>query len=307
MSDLTGSFENSNSKPLSLEAHAAAELDRSNRAARRPRRASSLGQILSNSLIVSQRGPIALLRLSRPSKRNALDPATIAGIEAFFSDPPEGVRVIIVYGEGKHFSAGVDLSALTDVRAQASLRFSRACHRAFDRIENSEVPVIAVMQGAVIGLGLELASAAHIRIAERSGYYALPEAGLGIFVSGGGAVRIPRLVGMPRMADMMLTGRTYSADEGLPLGFSQYVVEDGQGITKALELAEKVAANTVLSNFAVLQALPRIARADTEGGALAESLMAALTLTDEEANARLDAFLKKQSPKVTHSGNGGEQ
>ncbi len=307
MSDLTGSFENSNTKPLSLEAHAAAELDRSNRVARRSRRASSLGQILSNGFIVSQRGPIALLRLSRPAKRNALDPATIAGIEAFFSDPPEGVRVIIVYGEGKHFSAGVDLSALTDVRAQASLRFSRACHRSFERIENSEVPVIAVMQGAVIGLGLELAAAAHIRIAERSAYYALPEAGLGIFVSGGGAVRIPRLVGMPRMADMMLTGRTYSADEGLSLGFSQYVVEDGQGITKALELAEKVAANTVLSNFAVLQALPRIARADTEGGALAESLMAALTLTDDEASARLEAFLNKRSPKVTHSSNGGGQ
>jgi enoyl-CoA hydratase/carnithine racemase len=302
MSDLAGSFEDPNAKPLSLEPHAVAELDRSNRAAaRRTRRASSLGQILSNSLIVSQRGPIALLRLSRPAKRNALDLATIAGIEAFFSDPPEGVRVIIIYGEGKHFSAGVDLSALTDVRAQASLRFSRSCHRAFDRVENSEVPVIAVIQGGAIGAGLELAAAAHIRIAERSAYYALPEAGLGIFMTGGGAVRIPRLVGMPRVADMMLTGRTYGADEGLQLGFSQYVVEDGQGISKALELAEKVAANTALSNFAVLQALPRIARADTEGGALAESLMAALTLTDDEANARLDAFLKKRSPKVTHS------
>src|SRR5215470_6189459 len=153
MSDLAGSFENSNTKPLSLEAGAAVELDRSTRATQRTRRASSLGQILSNSLIVSRRGSIALLRISRPGKRNALDPATIAGIEAFFSDPPEGVRVIIVYGEGKHFSAGADLAALTDARAQASLRFSRSCHRAFDRVENSEVPVIAVIQGGAIGAG----------------------------------------------------------------------------------------------------------------------------------------------------------
>ena len=106
MSDLTGSFENSNTKPLSLEGHVTTALDRSNRNVRRGRRASSLGQILANSLIVSQRGPIALLRLSRPAKRNALDAAMIAGIEGFFSDPPEGTRAIIVYGEGKHFSAG---------------------------------------------------------------------------------------------------------------------------------------------------------------------------------------------------------
>jgi len=307
MPDLTGSLENSHTKPLSLDAHAAAELDRANRNGRRSRRASSLGQILANSLIVSQRGPIALLRLSRPAKRNALDATMIAGIEGFFSDPPEGTRAIIVYGEGKHFSAGADLAALAEIRAQASIRFSRSFHRAFDKVEHSEIPVIAVLQGAVIGGGLELAAAAHIRVAERSAYYALPEAGLGIFVGGGGAVRIPRLIGAARMVDMMLTGRTYGAEEGVPLGFSQYVVDDGQGITKALELAEKIAANPLLSNFAVLQALPRIARADPDSAFLTESLMAALAISDDDAKARLEAFFRKRTHKVTHSSNGGAQ
>jgi enoyl-CoA hydratase/carnithine racemase len=77
---------------------------------------------------------------------------------------------------------------------------------------------------------LELAAAAHIRVAERSAYYALPESTRGIFVGGGGAVRIPRLIGTTRMIDMMLTGRTYSAEEGLSLGFSQYLVDDGHGL-----------------------------------------------------------------------------
>src|SRR6516164_3553694 len=132
--------------------------------------------------------------MSRPSKRNALDAAMLAGIEGFFSDPPEGTRAIIIYGEGKHFSAGVDLAALGEIHGyEDSIRFSRAFHRAFDRIENSEIPVIAVMQGAVIGGGLELAAAA----------------------------RIPRLIGATRMTDMMLTGRTYTAEEGMPLVFSQ--------------------------------------------------------------------------------------
>jgi (methylthio)acryloyl-CoA hydratase len=308
MSDLAGSFENSNTSPLSVDAHAAAELDRSSRAARRTRRASSLGQILANSLIISQRGPITLLRMSRPSKRNALDAAMLAGIEGFFSDPPEGTRAIIIYGEGKHFSAGVDLAALSEIHGyEDSIRFSRAFHRAFDRIENSEIPVIAVMQGAVIGGGLELAAAAHIRVAERSAHYALPEAALGIFLGGGGAVRIPRLIGASRMTDMMLTGRTYTAEEGLPLGFSQYVVDEGQGIAKALELAEKVAANAVLSNFAVLHALPRIARMDPDGGFLLESLMAAVTTSDDEAKARLDAFFKRRAVKDVDCPNGNDQ
>jgi len=307
MSDLTGSFENSSTKSLSLDGHATTALDRSNRNSRKSRRASSLGQILANNLIVSQRGPIALLRLSRPAKRNALDAAMIAGIEGFFADPPEGTRVIIVYGEGKHFSAGADLAALMDFGVEGSLRFSRSFHRAFDKIENSEVPVIAVLQGGVIGGGLELAAAAHIRIAERGAYYALPESALGIFVGGGGAIRIPRLIGTTRMVDMMLTGRTYSAEEGLPLGFSQYVVDDDQGIARALELAEKIAGNAPLSNFAVLQALPRIARAEPDTAFLTESLMAALTIVDDDAKVRLEAFFRRRAAKVTHSQDGGEE
>jgi (methylthio)acryloyl-CoA hydratase len=308
MSDLNGSFENSGAKALSLDGHAATALGGANRNSRnnKGRRASSLGQILANSLIVSQRGPIALLRLSRPAKRNALDAAMIAGIEGFFSDPPEGTRAIVVYGEGKHFSAGADLATLMEANVESSLRFSRSFHRAFDKIENSEVPVIAVLQGGVIGGGLELAAAAHIRIAERSAYYGLPESALGIFVGGGGAIRIPRLIGTTRMTDMMLTGRTYNAEEGLPIGFSQYVVDEGQGIAKALELAEKIAANPPLSNFAVLQALPRIARAEPDSAFLTESLMAALTIVDDEAKERLESFFRNRAAKAANSTDGNE-
>jgi enoyl-CoA hydratase/carnithine racemase len=104
------------------------------------------------------------------------------------------------------------------------------------------------------------------------------------------------------MTDMMLTGRTYSAEEGLSLGLSQYVVDDGQGVAKALELAEKIAGNAPLSNFAVLQALPRIARAEPDGAYLTESLMAALTIVDDEAKARLDTFFRDRAAKHAASG-----
>jgi enoyl-CoA hydratase/carnithine racemase len=161
------------------------------------------------------------------------------------------------------------------------------------------VPVIAALRGGVIGGGLELAASAHIRVAERNSYYALPEGARGLFVGGGGAVRVPRLIGTSRMIDMMLTGRIYSAEEGVSLGFSQYVVDDGFGLAKAIELAEQVATNTTLSNFAITQALPRIAGSNPDSGLLMESLMAAIAIGDEEAKARINAFFEKRAPKVT--------
>jgi len=247
----------------------------------------------------SQRGPVALVRLSRPAKRNALNDEMIAGLSTFFNSLPEGTRAVVLHGEGSHFSAGADLSTFADTSAAAAVALSRAAHRACDSIEYGQVPVIAVLHGAVIGGGLELAAAAHIRVAEHSTYYALPEGMRGIFVGGGGAVRIPRLIGTARMIDMMLTGRTYSAEEGASLGFSQYVVKNGQGLAKALELAERIVANAVLSNFAVVQALPRIARSEPEAGLLMESLMAAIAVSDEEAKARLRGFREKRAPKVS--------
>ena len=90
----------------------------------------------------------------------------------------------------------------------------------------------------MIGGGLELACAAHIRVAEPSAYFALPEGQRGIFVGGGGSVRLPRLIGVARMTDMMLTGRVYSATEGASYGFAQYLTEEGGALAKAMELAD---------------------------------------------------------------------
>jgi enoyl-CoA hydratase/carnithine racemase len=137
-------------------------------------------------------------------------------------------------------------------------------------------------------------------VAERSAYYALPESARGIFVGGGGAVRVPRLIGTARMVDMMLTGRAYSAEEGLSIGLSQYVVEEGQGLVKGIELAEQLAGNSELSNFAITQALPLIARSEAESGFLTESLMATVAFGSPDAEARINAFLEKRAPKVAH-------
>ncbi len=243
---------------------------------------------------------VAVLRLSRPEKRNALDDETVRGQARFFDELPEGARAVVIHGEGDHFSAGLDLASLTERNAEQGIAHSRAWTKTFARIEFGDVPVISALHGAVVGGGLELACATHIRVAERGAFYALPEGSRGIYVGGGASVRLSRLIGVARMMDMMMTGRTYGAEEGVQLGFSQYFVEPGQALPKAIELARRAAENAPLTNFAIMHALPRIADASPEAGLLMESLMSGIAQDSDEAKSRLRAFLEKRAPKVSH-------
>jgi enoyl-CoA hydratase/carnithine racemase len=249
-------------------------------------------------LALERRGAVLLVGLNRPAKRNAINDETIEALEACFSQIPPGVRAAVLHGAGPHFSAGLDLSEISERDVTAGMFHSRAWHRCFEKIEFGPVPVVAVLKGAVVGGGLELAAAAHLRVAERSAFYALPEGQRGIFVGGGGSVRLPKLIGVSRMADMMLTGRTYGAVEGVGIGFSQYLVGDGEGFAKGLALAEAMAGNAPLTNFAVIQALPRIADSDPRVGYLMESLISAVAQGDDEAKSRVRAFLEKRAGKV---------
>src|SRR5258708_7274253 len=164
---------------------------------------------LPKSLKIEQRGAVAILTLARPEKRNALNDTTVHGLETFFETLPPNTKPVPLKPAGDHFSAGLDLGELKVMSTEDGIAHSRVWHRVFDKIEFGRVPVVTVMHGAVVGGGLELAAATHVRIAERSTYYALPEGSRGIFVGGGGSVRIPRLIGVSRMMDLMLTGRTY--------------------------------------------------------------------------------------------------
>jgi enoyl-CoA hydratase/carnithine racemase len=256
--------------------------------------------ILPPSLYYERHGKVGILRLARGHKRNALDDDTVAGLDQFFSAVPDGVKAIVLHGEGEHFCAGLDLSELRERDVAGGVAHSRAWHRAFEHVEFGGVPVVAVLHGAVVGGGLELAAACHVRVAERSAYYALPEGSRGIFLGGGGSVRLPRLIGTARVMDMMLTGRTYGAGEGVALGFSQYVVDAGEGLAKAVELAEHIAGNAPMTNFAVMQVLPHNAEQDRASGLLMESLMSAIAQGDPEAKRRLQDFLEKRAPKTLH-------
>ena len=238
------------------------------------------------------------LALNRPAKRNAVNDALVLALDAEFSALPEGVRAVVLTGEGAQFCAGLDLSELTERNVFQGILHSRMWHAALDRIQFCPVPVVAVLHGAVVGGGLEIAASAHVRVAEDSAFYAFPEGQRGIFVGGGGSVRVPRLIGAARVADMMLTGRVLDAAEGQAMGLSTYLVGPGEGLAKGLALAQKIAANAPMSNYAVIQALPRISELSPEQGLFMESLVAAIAQGEPAAKDRLRAFLDKKAGKV---------
>jgi enoyl-CoA hydratase/carnithine racemase len=235
--------------------------------------------------------------LARSEKRNALNDRLIDALDAFFRAPPDGVRVAILSGDGGNFSSGLDLSEHVHREPAAVMRHSRHWHEVMDRIQFGGLPVVAVLEGAVMGGGLELAAAAHVRVAEPGCRFQLPEGKRGIFVGGGASVRIGRIIGPDRMVEMMLTGRTYDSEDGVRLGLAHYLVAQGAGRTEAVRLAEAVASNAELSNYIVIQALSRIDDMSRGDGLFAESLCAALSQTGEEAKEGLRAFLEKRKPK----------
>jgi enoyl-CoA hydratase/carnithine racemase len=252
-------------------------------------------------LQLQKAGAVLHIRLNRPTKRNSVSDELLAQLHTAFINLPADVKAVVLSGEGQHFCAGLDLSEVSERTVVEGMSHSRAWHRCFDAIQYGPVPVVAVLHGAVVGGGLELASSAHIRVAEASTFYGLPEGTRGIFVGGGGSVRISRLVGVARMTDMMLTGRVFDAAEGQQLALSNYLVADGEGLAKGLALAQKIAQNAPLSNYAITQALPRIADLSRDDGFFVESLISSIAQGDEAAKQRVRAFLEGRAAKVQKS------
>lgn len=241
-------------------------------------------------------GRIATLTMNRPAKRNAMSDGLLAELDAFFSNPPQGVRVVVLTGSGGHYCSGLDLSQHVARDAEQTMRHSRNWHSVMDRIQFSGLPVISAMDGAVIGGGLELATSTHVRIAEPSTIFQLPEGRRGIFVGGGATVRVGRILGADRMIEMMLTGRKYGAEEGKDLGLAHYSVGEGEALPLAYDLAKKIADNATLSNYIMIQGIARIEDMSKADGFFAESLCAAIAQTSPDAVEGLQAFLEKRPP-----------
>lgn len=250
------------------------------------------------NVIAEIKDSILFVGLNREKKRNALNDETILELDRIFSTLPNAVKAVIIHGNGSHFCAGLDLSGLKERDAVEGLYHSRMWHAAMDKVQYAPVPVVVALHGACVGGGLELASAAHIRVADKTTFYALPEGSRGIFVGGGASVRVSKLIGLANMTDMMLTGRVYRAEDGYRLGFSQYTAEEGKALEKATKIAKKIGENTRMTHFALTQVLPRIVDAPQDIGLMMEAMAAAIAQSAPEAKERLNAFLEGRAKKV---------
>jgi len=255
-----------------------------------------------NDTLVKTKSDERLYRitLARPAKRNAINDGLLAALEQALVATPQGTRVILLAGEGEHFCAGLDLAEHQHRDPFGVMQHSQAWHRVFHRIQHGGIPVVAAMQGAVIGGGLELASAAHVRVAESKTIYQLPEGRHGIFVGGGASVRVAQIIGAGRMCEMMLTGRVIDADEGQRLGLSHHRVGVGEALATAEQLAARIAENSVMANWAMVSAIGRIDNMASDDGLFVESITAGLVQTSPEIVERIGHFLQRkgQGPRA---------
>ena len=258
----------------------------------------------ANLAVQEEENGVWVVTLNRPDKRNALDIKTIDELVDFFSLAPRaGVRAVVLAGSGDHFCAGLDLIEHHD-EDRSPADFMHVClrwHEAFNKMEYGGVPIVAALQGAVVGGGLELASSAHIRVMDQSAYFALPEGQRGLFTGGGATIRVTDLVGKARMIDMILTGRVYQGQEAVDLGLAQYIVE-GSSFEAAKKLASKIAQNLPLSNFAICSAVSHIQNMSAMDGAYAEAVVAGVVNTQPDARSRLAAFADKSASRVRPNG-----
>lgn len=240
---------------------------------------------------------VAEITLDRPSKRNALSSAFVEEIGLLFEAiRASNVRAVVLGANGDHFCAGLDLAEPHAGHFAASdiMHLSRRWHAAFEAIQHCGKPVICALRGAVVGGGLELAASCHIRVADASTFFALPEGRHGIFTGGGATVRVTRLIGEARMMDMMLTGRVYAGSEACTVGLCQYLADDS--LAQAREIAAKAAQNLPLSNLAITSGIAHLANMPAGDALFAEAYIAGITNTQPAAQQRLAEFLGKAAP-----------
>lgn len=257
---------------------------------------------MSESLVsYTLEGKIALIGLNRPDKRNAINDPLIDELRAAVLRAHEEADVAVLHGHGSNFCAGLDLAeALARATGQikpARKRRRHNWHEVFDLIARGPIPFVAALHGAVVGGGLELAMAAHVRVADETTVCGLPEGQRGIFVGGGGTVRIQRVVGTTVMMDMMLTGRLLNAAESLQEHVVRYVVPAGQALEKARAIAERIGNNSLDTNWMIINVLPRVQDLSHDDGLFMEQLNSARA-RPPEAEARLREFVAGKARKL---------
>lgn len=252
------------------------------------------------TLIYEKKENIGLLTINRPEKLNAISNELVSELKKLLDEieNDEKLRVLILTGAGdKAFVAGADIKELVDRDARLGRRISQERQELFSRIENLPVPVIAAVNGYALGGGLELALACSIRICSEKAQFGAPEVKLGIIPGDGGTQRLPRLVGLGRAMELILTGDFIDAQEAYRIGLVNKVLPQEELMDKAMELAKKIASRPPLAVRFAKEAVNRSQEGDAASGFALESYLHALSCTTEDKKEGVSAFLEKRKGK----------
>ncbi|MHB8783125.1 MAG: enoyl-CoA hydratase/isomerase family protein [Desulfobacteria bacterium] len=252
-------------------------------------------------LLKEDYGRIRVLKLNRPEVRNALNDdlraAVVAEVRGSEADP--SIRAIVLTGEGpKAFSAGADINALLERTPQKMMELFSGDRIDFV-IERCTKPIVAAINGYAFGGGFEVALSCTVRIASENASIGLPEVNLGIFPALGGTQRLPRLVGVGRATEIILTGRTLSAKEALEFGIVSKVVPQDRLLEEAVALAGAIASKGPVAIRLAKDAILTGFGMTLEEGLRYENRLAAVVMGTRDKKEGLSAFLEKRKPTFT--------
>lgn len=262
---------------------------------------------MAESVLSRVEGAFCLITLNRQEKRNALTmemlEAVAEAIDAAGRHPE--IRAVILEGSGPIFSSGVDLMALGALRAEAGeeqqgrflRRIAERMQRALHVIEGTELPVIAALQGRVIGLGLELALACDLRVAADDVAISIPETRLGLVADVGGTTRLSRIIGPARAKDMLMTARAVDAGEALSWGLVNRVAPAAQLPQAARALAEEIACNAPLAVGMAKLIIDQGDGLDRFTQMAIERWAQSLLIGTDDVGEAMAAFMEKRPPK----------
>ncbi len=250
-----------------------------------------------STLLYEKKDTIGILTINRPEKMNALSNQLMSELKSVLDtvEQDNKLRVLIFTGAGdKAFVAGADINELLVRDAQIGRKVSKERQDLFSRIENLAVPVIAAVNGYALGGGLELALACSIRICSERAKFGAPEVKLGIIPGDGGTQRLPRLVGLGRAMEMILSGDFIDAQEAYRIGLANKVVPHEELMEKTMELADKIASRPPLAVQFAKEAVNRSVGSGSDSGYALESYLHALSCTTEDKKEGVSAFLEKR-------------
>jgi enoyl-CoA hydratase len=255
--------------------------------------------MVSEFISEERREPVAIIRLNRPEKLNALSAEMVSSLSDIFTnlESQRDLRAVILTGTGdKAFCAGTDITELAELDETRALEVSARGQSLCNQIEDCSVPVIAAVNGIAAGGGCELVLACHLRIAATNAQFSLPETKLGIIPAYGGTQRLAREIGEGRALEMMLTGRTVGAEEAFRVGLVNRVAPALELLAQAEALAHEIAQLAPLAIRACLEAVTQGTQLSlAEGLALESKLFARLFATDDVREGT-SAFLEKRTP-----------